>query len=95
VHRLAGQKNWEYIAAVHQLFIDLKIAHDSVRREVLYSILTEFSVPMKLVRLIKVSLNGTYSKVIIGSRLSVSVQNALKEGGISLTLILNALKIYC
>jgi hypothetical protein len=37
---------------VHQLFIDLKKACDSVR-EVLY-ILTEFSIPMKLVRLIKI-----------------------------------------
>jgi hypothetical protein len=38
---------------VHQLFIDFKKACDSVRREVLYSILIEFGVFMKLVRLIK------------------------------------------
>jgi hypothetical protein len=34
-------------------------AYDSVRREVLYNILIEFGVPMKVVRLIKMSLNET------------------------------------
>jgi hypothetical protein len=33
---------------VHQLFIGFKIAHESVRREVLYNIFIEFGVPMKL-----------------------------------------------
>jgi hypothetical protein len=27
------EKKWEYNEAVHQLFIDFKKAHDSVRRE--------------------------------------------------------------
>jgi hypothetical protein len=31
-------------------YIDLKKAYDLVRREVLYNILTEFGVPMKLVK---------------------------------------------
>jgi len=47
------EKKWEYIEAVHQLFIDFKKAYDSVRKEVLYNILTDFGIPMKLVRLIK------------------------------------------
>jgi hypothetical protein len=42
---------WQYSETVHQLFIDFKKAYDSVRREVLYSILIEIGVPMKLVRL--------------------------------------------
>jgi len=29
------EKKWEYSAAVHQIFIDLKKPYDSVRREVL------------------------------------------------------------
>jgi hypothetical protein len=39
----------EYNGTIHQLFIDCKKAYDSVRREVLYNILIEFGVPMKLV----------------------------------------------
>ena len=42
--------------AVHQLFVDFKKAYDSVRGEVLYNILTEFGIPMKLLRLIKMCL---------------------------------------
>ena len=43
------EKKWEYNEAVHQLFIDFKKAYDSIRREVLYNILIEFGIPMKLV----------------------------------------------
>jgi hypothetical protein len=46
-------KKWENNETVHQLFIDLKKAYDSVRREVFYNILIEFGIPMKLGRLIK------------------------------------------
>jgi len=38
---------------VLQLFIDFKNASDSVMRTVLYNILIEFGISMKLVRLIK------------------------------------------
>jgi hypothetical protein len=39
------EKKWEFNGTVHQLFIDFKKAHDSVRREVLYNILIEFGIP--------------------------------------------------
>jgi hypothetical protein len=52
---------WEYNETVHQLFLDFKKVYDSVRREVLYNILVEFGIPMKLARLIKMYFNETYS----------------------------------
>jgi len=68
---------------VYLLFIDFKKAYYSVRREVMYYILTEFSIPMNLVRLIKLYLNKIYSRVRVGKRLSdmFSINNDLKEGG--------------
>jgi hypothetical protein len=38
IHQLL-EKKWEYNETVHQLSIDFRKVHDSVRREVLYSIL--------------------------------------------------------
>jgi hypothetical protein len=67
------KKKWEYNETVHQLFIDFKKAYDSVKGKVLYNILIEFRVPIKLLRLIKMCLNETYSKVRIGKHLSDSL----------------------
>jgi hypothetical protein len=46
-----------------KLYIDLKKAYDSVRREVLYNILIAFGIPMKLIRLIKMFLKPTAKSV--------------------------------
>jgi hypothetical protein len=66
---------------VHQLFVDFKKAYDSVRREVLYNILIEFGIPVKLVRLIKMCLNETYNRVRVGKHLSdrFPIKNGLKQ----------------
>ena len=45
---------------MHQEFIDVKKAYDPVRREVLYYILLEIYIPVKLVRLIDVSELSVY-----------------------------------
>jgi hypothetical protein len=45
-------------------------AYDTIRREIFYNILLEFGIPKKLVRLIKICVNETYSKVPVGKRLS-------------------------
>jgi len=76
------EKKWEYNEEVYQLFIDFKKAYDSVRREVLYMVLIEFGIPRKLVRLIKMSLTETYSRVRVGKNVSdrFPIRNGLKQG---------------
>jgi hypothetical protein len=66
---------------------DLRKNGSTMRQYVSYSqslhnILIESGVPMKLVRLIKMCLNETYSKVCIGKHLSddFPIQNGLKQG---------------
>jgi len=76
---------------VHQLFIDFKKVYDSVRREVLYNILTEFGIPMRMVSLIRMCLNKTYSRVRVGKHLSdmFPIKNGLKGGNALSPLLFN------
>ncbi|KAJ4433900.1 hypothetical protein ANN_16213 [Periplaneta americana] len=85
-----GEK-WEYKGTVRQLFIDFKKAYDSVKREVLYDILIEFGIPKKLVRLIKMCLSETYSRVRIGQFLSDAFPShcGLKQGDALSPLLFN------
>ena len=76
---------------MHQQFIGFKIAYDSVRGDVLYNILTEFGIPMKLVRVIKMCLAETYSRARVGKHLSdmFPIRNGLKQGDVLSSLLFN------
>jgi hypothetical protein len=83
---------------VRQLYIDFKKAYDSVMKEVLYNILIEFGIPVKLVRLTKLCLAEMYSRVREGKNLSdfVPVRNGVKQGDGLLPLLFNfALEMVC
>jgi hypothetical protein len=58
----------------------IKKAYDSVRRAVLYNILIEFGITVKLLSVIKTPLNETCNKVHIGKNLSDAspIPNGLK-----------------
>jgi hypothetical protein len=74
---------------VHHLFIDFKKPYKSVRREALYNILIELGIPKKLVRLIKMCLIETYSRIRVGKNLSemFPIRNGLKQG-VAISLLL-------
>jgi len=57
----------------------------------LYNILIEFGIPMKLVRLIKLCLNETYSRVQVGKNLvdMFPIRNGLKQGDALSPLLFN------
>ena len=59
--------------------------------EVLYKILLEFGIPRKLVRLIKMSLTETYSRVRVGKNVSdrFPIRNGLKQGDALPPLLFN------
>jgi hypothetical protein len=62
----------------HETLLRCKKAYDSVRREVLYNIVIEFGIPMKLVKLIKMCLAEMYSR---GKNLSdrFPIRSGLKQ----------------
>jgi hypothetical protein len=86
-----GGKKQEYNERAHQLFIVFKKAYDSGSRKILYNILMEFGLSMKLVRLIKICLNETYSKVSIGKHFADNfpIDNGLKRGDASSSPLYN------
>jgi hypothetical protein len=72
----------EYSGTVNQLLIDFRKTYDSV---------IEFGIPKKIVRIIKMCLNETYSKIRIGKHLSgeFPVKNDLKQGDALSPLLFN------
>jgi hypothetical protein len=53
IHSSDREERGEYNETVHQPFRDFKRAYDSVMRGVLYDIVIEFGLPMKLLVLFK------------------------------------------
>ena len=89
--RQITETKWKYIEALYQLFIDYKKAYDYVRKEVLYNIPIEFDIPTKLVKLIKMCLTETYSRVRVDRNFSdmFPVRNGLKQGDALSSLFFN------
>ena len=54
---------------MHLLFIDFNKTYVSGRMEVLSNILIQFGIAVKLVRLIKMCLNETFSRVRVGKHM--------------------------
>jgi hypothetical protein len=76
---------------VRQLFIELKKAYDSFRREALYNILTEFVIAMKLLRLLTLCLNEAYRTTTECKHLSgkFPVSSVFKKGDALSPLLFN------
>jgi len=51
-------------------FCEFKKVYDSLRMDDLYNSLIKFGISMEMVRLIKMCLNETYSRVWVGKHLS-------------------------
>lgn len=75
-------KYWEFGKDLHLLFVDFEKAYDTVRRNYLWSVLIEFGIPQKLIRLIKECMENSKCKIKIGTFISDSfeVQSGVRQG---------------
>jgi len=70
-------KACEYKVDIHQLYIDYKQAYDTINRAELVEIMKEFGIPMKLVRLVRMTLTNTNGKVKIQGKPSPSFETTI------------------
>jgi sorting nexin-29 len=79
----------EYKVDIYQLYINYKQAYDTINRTEPVEIMKEFGIPMKLVRLVKMTLANTNSKVKIQGKLSPSFETVtgLRQGDSLSTLL--------
>ena len=54
----------------HQLFVDFKSAFDTPHRDYLYTNMSEFGIPAKLIRLCEMTLENAQCVVKVGNNLS-------------------------
>jgi hypothetical protein len=85
------ERTCEYKVNIHQLYIDYKQACDTINRAELVEIMKEFGIPVKLVRLVKMTLANTNSKVKIEGKLSHRFETmvGLRQGDSLSTLLFN------
>ena len=85
------EKSWEFNITIHQLFVDFKQAYDSLDRNVFFSIMEEFCIPMKLIRLTKATLMDTKCRILIQNSLSdpFDIDTGFKQGDRLSTLLFN------
>jgi hypothetical protein len=71
--------------------MNFKKDYDSIRKDVLYNLLIDFRILVKLVRLTKMCLNDTYSRVRVGKNLfnMFAIINGLKQEDASSLLTFN------
>jgi len=70
---------------VQWLYIDFKKGYNSVRREVLYNILIQSGIPIIMVRLRKMCLNETSTRVWVGKWCRMSIKR--NESGFMIMLL--------
>jgi sorting nexin-29 len=85
------EKTVEYQVGIHHLFIDFKAAYDSINRKILYSAMEEFGIPLKLVRLVKLTMARVQCLIRVQSHLSnpLEANNGLRQGDALACLLFN------
>ena len=89
--RMILEKACEYKVDIYQLYIDYKQAYDTINRAELVEIMKEFGIPMKFIRLVRMTLTNTNSNVKTQGKLLPSFETmiGLRQGDSLSTLLFN------
>jgi hypothetical protein len=76
------EKTKEVGIETHHLFVDFKSAYDTIEKEQLYSAVSEFNIPNKLIRIIRMTMENTKRQVRIQSDLTdpITTKKGLRQG---------------
>ena len=85
------EKTKEFGIETHYLFIDFKSAYDTIKREQLYSAMSEFNIANKLLSLTWMTMGNTQSQIRIQSHLSdpITTKKGLRQGDSLACLLFN------
>ncbi|RLU18885.1 hypothetical protein DMN91_009243 [Ooceraea biroi] len=85
------KKTWEFGDATWHAFVDFQKAYDKVHRTAVYRAMREIRIPEKLIRLTRMTMRGTISRVKLGNRISevIIVKNDLRQGDPIAPLLFN------
>ena len=80
--RQVFEKTREYSISTYHLFIDFKIAYDSIKRHKLIQVMEEFNIPRKLINLTSMTLRSTKCQVKVQGDLSdpFNTKKGLRQG---------------
>jgi sorting nexin-29 len=84
----------EHGVDLHRLFIDFKLAFDSINRKRLFEAMDKMGIPQKLTRLIRMTMSQTKARVKSDNQISAPFEfnKGVKQGnGLSTTLFILAL----
>ena len=89
--RQVMEKMWEYNKNHLHLFIDFQQAYDSIHRPSLWHILKEFNIPSKLIKMLKICVEGSECTVQVENHRTntFKVNSGLKQGCILSPLLFN------
>ena len=85
------EKCWQYNKDIWQIFVYFKQAYDSINRASLWNIMAEFSIPSKLIKLVKACYSNSNACVQVGQRRTTEfeIKSCLRQGCLLSPILFN------
>jgi sorting nexin-29 len=77
-----SEKCWEHNVDLFQIYIDFRQAYDHINRKKLYEAMIHIHIPVKIIRLVRLTVTSTDCQVRVQTELtdSVATEQGLKQG---------------